>query len=67
MTIKSTGVSLYFNYDKDDGKGPNGYLINLIDSPGHVDFSFAEAYFCEIEKCFFSWKFSIEWRFLLRT
>ena len=53
MTIKSTGVSLYFNYDQEDGKGDMGYLINLIDSPGHVDFSFAEAYFREIEQCFF--------------
>ena len=33
ITIKSTGVSLYFNY-----KG-TGHLFNLIDSPGHVDFS----------------------------
>ena len=33
ITIKSTGVSLYFNKDGGD------YLINLIDSPGHVDFS----------------------------
>ena len=33
ITIKSTGVSLYFEYhDK-------GHLFNLIDSPGHVDFS----------------------------
>jgi len=39
VTIKSTGVSLYFNYDQEDGKGDLGYLINLIDSPGHVDFS----------------------------
>merc|ERR1711871_1407006 len=49
ITIKSTGVSLYFEasdmvkpllakYDKD--ADPNrGFLINLIDSPGHVDFS----------------------------
>merc|ERR1711904_750671 len=49
ITIKSTGVSLYFEasdmikplinkYDKQSD--PNrGFLINLIDSPGHVDFS----------------------------
>jgi len=39
VTIKSTGVSLYFEYDDDDGKGAQPHLINLIDSPGHVDFS----------------------------
>jgi len=39
VTIKSTGVSLFFEFDKDDGKGITPYLINLIDSPGHVDFS----------------------------
>lgn len=39
VTIKSTGVSLYFEMDKEDGKGKQPYLINLIDSPGHVDFS----------------------------
>merc|ERR1712038_6363 len=39
VTIKSTGVSLYFEHDDDDGKGPRPHLINLIDSPGHVDFS----------------------------
>lgn len=33
ITIKSTGVSLYFEYDD------KGHLFNLIDSPGHVDFS----------------------------
>jgi len=39
ITIKSTGVSLYYEYDiKGDGN-PGRYLINLIDSPGHVDFS----------------------------
>jgi len=39
VTIKSTGVSLYFEHDSDDGKGVQPHLINLIDSPGHVDFS----------------------------
>merc|ERR1711981_1373943 len=46
ITIKSTGVSLYFEA-KDEVKplveAPSdpdkGFLINLIDSPGHVDFS----------------------------
>lgn len=38
VTIKSTGVSLYFEQEDDDGK-KTPHLINLIDSPGHVDFS----------------------------
>eukprot|EP00435_Cladocopium_sp_Y103_P006470 s4484_g2.t1 len=33
------GVSLYFEHDEEDGKGAIPHLINLIDSPGHVDFS----------------------------
>ena len=33
------GVSLYFEHDEEDGKGSIPHLINLIDSPGHVDFS----------------------------
>jgi len=42
ITIKSTGISLYYEIDDIDlpkesqGKG---FLVNLIDSPGHVDFS----------------------------
>ena len=39
ITIKSTGVSLYFESDIADQKEVRPYLINLIDSPGHVDFS----------------------------
>ena len=42
ITIKSTGVSMYYKYDiNQTGKAENekAYLINLIDSPGHVDFS----------------------------
>jgi len=43
ITIKSTGISMYYEVDdklkpKEEGEGL-GYLINLIDSPGHVDFS----------------------------
>lgn len=37
ITIKSTCVSLY--YEKPTSEGMKPYLINLIDSPGHVDFS----------------------------
>ena len=45
ITIKSTAISMYFPMDKEElgaVKSPmNGheFLINLIDSPGHVDFS----------------------------
>merc|ERR1712172_95998 len=52
ITIKSTAISMYFNMDekdlqfikqpiteKKDGTNEPGFLINLIDSPGHVDFS----------------------------
>lgn len=47
ITIKSTAISLYYELEKEDMKyikqdydpENNAFLINLIDSPGHVDFS----------------------------
>merc|ERR1712033_128033 len=52
ITIKSTAISMYFEMlqkdldfckqekaKKPDGSLETGFLINLIDSPGHVDFS----------------------------
>jgi len=44
ITIKSTSVSMYYEVkrEKPEAKGEffqDPYLINLIDSPGHVDFS----------------------------
>jgi elongation factor 2 len=45
ITIKSTGITLYFNFSEEwelpkDGDGlSREFLFNLIDSPGHVDFS----------------------------
>uniref|UniRef100_A0A6A7FW29 Elongation factor 2 n=1 Tax=Hirondellea gigas TaxID=1518452 RepID=A0A6A7FW29_9CRUS len=39
ITIKSTSISLYYEYSEEKGGPKTPYLINLIDSPGHVDFS----------------------------
>jgi elongation factor 2 len=39
ITIKSTGISLFYESDIVNEVDKLGYLINLIDSPGHVDFS----------------------------
>ena len=38
ITIKSTGITLYYEASIAGGE-KQPYLINLIDSPGHVDFS----------------------------
>lgn len=45
ITIKSTGISLYYQMAEESLKNFKGqrmgseYLINLIDSPGHIEFS----------------------------
>jgi len=40
ITIKSTSITLYHNSPRDlPGIVGREFLINLIDSPGHVDFS----------------------------
>ncbi|VDN25383.1 unnamed protein product, partial [Dibothriocephalus latus] len=48
ITMKSSSASLFYNPEMNLGRGlvvadaaahPKSYLINLIDSPGHVDFA----------------------------
>ena len=44
ITIKSTGISLFYDMSQSEVPTPKDadgtdFLINLIDSPGHVDFS----------------------------
>ena len=39
ITIKSSGVSMIFDIDATGQGASSKYLVNLIDSPGHVDFS----------------------------
>jgi len=38
ITMKSSSISLYYQEAEEMAGNPD-YLINLIDSPGHVDFS----------------------------
>jgi elongation factor 2 len=46
ITIKSTGVSMLFEMDEDARemselvREGNEFLVNLVDTPGHVDFRF---------------------------
>lgn len=37
ITVKAQTASMIFEDDRDNGKR---YLINLIDTPGHIDFSY---------------------------
>lgn len=39
ITIKSTGISLHFQSDIVKPGEQRSYLFNLIDSPGHIDFT----------------------------
>ncbi|KAJ6557298.1 hypothetical protein DFH09DRAFT_1163674 [Mycena vulgaris] len=39
ITMESSAVSLRFQVMDKDGKVPKVYVVNMIDTPGHVDFS----------------------------
>ncbi|KAG8977293.1 Cytoplasmic GTPase/eEF2-like protein (ribosomal biogenesis) [Tulasnella sp. 427] len=39
ITMESSAVSLRFKMTKAGGGGIENYVINLVDTPGHVDFS----------------------------
>ncbi|KAF7299201.1 hypothetical protein MIND_00868800 [Mycena indigotica] len=39
ITMESSAVSLRFQVMDKDGKSPKVYVVNMIDTPGHVDFS----------------------------
>jgi len=36
ITVKAQGAALFY----DDPRSSQGYILNLIDTPGHVDFSY---------------------------
>lgn len=38
ITVKAQTCSMLYSHDIGDGKGPQDYLIHLVDTPGHVDF-----------------------------
>nr|GAT50613.1 predicted protein [Mycena chlorophos] len=39
ITMESSAVSLRFQVMDKDGKSPKVYVVNMIDTPGHVDFA----------------------------
>lgn len=39
ITIKSSSVALLYNHKKEETDENERYIINLLDSPGHMDFS----------------------------
>ncbi|KAJ7505490.1 P-loop containing nucleoside triphosphate hydrolase protein [Mycena galericulata] len=39
ITMESSAVSLRFQVMDKDGKSPKVFVVNMIDTPGHVDFS----------------------------
>ncbi len=40
ITIKSHAIQMNYTYQPDEATAPEQYVFNLIDTPGHVDFSY---------------------------